>query len=99
MGNDPLTACKHFLNQSFTADAALGSCSHDPVYSQWCVAQRRKKDRLHLLFSLPRLPDDDEMRATKHGYTCVFIQVVFIVASLSIVPLWACGESGVFHHL
>lgn len=28
------------------------------------------------------------MRASKHGYTCVFIQVVFIVAPLSIVPLW-----------
>lgn len=73
-------------------DTALGSCSHDPVYLQWCVAQRRKKDGLFLLFSLPRWPDDE-------GYTCVFIQVVFIVVSPFIVPLWACGESGVFHHL
>lgn len=72
-------------------DTALGSCSHDPVYAQWCVAQRRKKAGLYLLFSLPRSPDD-EMRV-------IFIQVVFIVASLAIVPLWACGESGVFHHL
>lgn len=76
----------------------LGSSSNGPVYSQWCVAQMRKKDGLYLLFSLPRSPDD-EMRANKHGYTCVFIQVVLIVASLSIVPLWARGESGVFHHL
>lgn len=74
----------------------MGSRSHVPVYSEWCVSPRRKKDALYLLFSLPRLPDD-EMRANKHGYTCVFIQVVFIVASLSIVPLWARGESGVFH--